>query len=194
MLDAALRVVDEHGFGAFSIEAVAREARLAKTVVYASFDGQQDLLRALVDRELDHAFADIVAAIPRPPYDDPGEVLRRALMGVLEAARERPETWRLFVLPADGMPPAARANVERNHSRLLLQLEPLVAWGMDRLDLGELDAELATHTLVAGAEQAIRMTLTDPEHFTPERIVEFVSALLAAYVDAREGTPRTKVR
>ncbi|MCW3014486.1 MAG: hypothetical protein JWO02_1578 [Solirubrobacterales bacterium] len=186
LLDAALKIVDSQGFGAFSIEAVAREAGLAKTVVYASFDNPQELLRALVDRELDRAVADLAAAIPRPPYEDPASVLQQALLQVLRSARLRPATWRIFVLPADGMPPAARANVEHHHARFLLQIEPLVFWGLERMGLRHLDAELTTSILIAGAEHGIRLALTDPQHFSDERLITFATELVATFVAPRQ--------
>lgn len=189
LLDAALEIVDEHGFGAFSIEAVARHADLAKTVVYASFDNPDALLRAMVDRELERAVADLAAAIPRPPYVDPAAVLQVALTEVLKAARRRPATWRIFVLPADGMPPAARAAVDRHHQQFLLQIEPLVTWGLAYLDLDHLDAELTTAIMIAGAEQGIRLALTDPEHYDDERLIGFATALVQSFIVPRQVQP-----
>lgn len=186
LLDAALSIVDTQGFGAFSIEAVAREVNLAKTVVYASFDNPQDLLLALVDRELDRAVSDLAAAIPRPPYDDPATVLQQALLEVLRSARRRPATWRIFVLPADGMPPVARQNVEHHHDRFLAQIEPLVSWGLERLGLRHLDAELTTDILIAAAEHGIRLALTDPERYTDERLIAFATDVVAGFVAPRQ--------
>lgn len=187
LLDAALDIVDTQGFGAFSIEAVAREADLAKTVVYASFENPDGLLRALVDRELERSVADLAAAIPRPPYEDPASVLQEALLEVLNAARRRPATWRIFVLPADGMPPAARANVERHHQQFLLQIEPLVGWGLEYLKLEHLDAELTTAVLIAAAEQGIRLALTDPVHFSDKRLITFATELVTSFVVPRQS-------
>lgn len=187
LLDAALEIVDAHGFGAFSIEAVARAADLAKTVVYASFDNPDALLRAMVDRELERAMDDLATAIPRPPYEDPAAVLQAALTEVLRCARRRPATWRIFVLPADGMPPAARQNVERRQQQFLLQIEPLVSWGLAYLRLDHLDAELTTAVLIAGAEQGIRLALTDPERFGDERLIGFATELVTSFIVPRQG-------
>ncbi len=187
LLDAALVIVDAQGFGAFSIEAVAREAELAKTVVYASFDSPHDLLRALVDRELDRAVEDLAAAIPRPPYEDPATVLQQALLEVLRSARRRPATWRIFVLPADGMPPAAREAVDHHHARFLRQIEPLVFWGLERLGSPQLDAELTTNILIAACEQGIRLALTDPERFTDERLMAFAGELVTTFLKPRQS-------
>jgi AcrR family transcriptional regulator len=181
LLDAALRRVDVGGFDGFSIEAVAREADLTKSVLYATFGTREELLRALVDRELERAFRDIAAAIPKPPHTDPGEVLRQALVNILRAVQDHPETWRLFVLPVDGMPLVARANVARHRHRLLERVEPLIAWGLLRLAADEVDPEIMTQVTIACFEQAIRMALTDPDRFTPERLVRFADAFIATH-------------
>jgi AcrR family transcriptional regulator len=179
LLDAALRLVDAGGFDAFSIEAVAREADLTKSVVYATFGTREELLRALVDREIDRAVLDIAAAIPTPPYGDPDAMLRAGMASIIEGVRARPATWRLFVLPADGMPLAARENVTRHRRELLQNVQPPIAWGLRRLGLEHLDHEIMSHMLLACFEQAISMALTDPECFTAERLLSFAEDFLA---------------
>lgn len=184
LLDAALRLIDEHGLGAFSIEAVAREADLAKSVLYATFKTGENLLRALIDRELERALLDIAAAIPTAPYESPDEMLSSSLLSILHSVRARPQTWRLFVLPADGMPPAARENVARHRAQLHDQVRPLIEWGLDRLKASHVDAEVMTQMLIACFEQAARMTLTDPERFTPERLLVFLADFIATRREA----------
>ncbi len=181
LLDAALALVDARGLGAFSIEAVAREAELTKSVLYATFGTREELLRALLDRELERALLDIAAALPRPPHSSPAEMLLGSLASILESVRARPQTWRLFVLPADGMPPAARENVARHRDRLHGQIKPLIEWSLQRLDSEHVDAEVMTEMLIACFEQAARMTLTDPDRFAPKRLLEFIADFIATH-------------
>ncbi len=182
LLDSALRLVDAGGFDAFSIEAVARQANITKSVVYATFGTREDLLRALMDREIDRAVLDITAAIPKPPYGDPDSMLRAGLTRILKRVRAQPATWRLFVLPVDGMPLAARENVNLHRRRLLEGVQPPVLWGLQRLGVEHADHEIATHMVLACFEQAIRLTLTDPDRFTPERLIRFTEDLITARV------------
>jgi AcrR family transcriptional regulator len=179
LLDAALSLVDAHGLGAFSIEAVARQADLTKSVLYATFGSREELLGALLDRELARALRDIAAALPIPPYPNPGEMLRESLESILTAVRQRPQTWRLFVLPADGMPPAARENVARHRAVLLQQVRPPVEWSLSQLDAQHVDAEVMTEIMIACFEHAARMTLTDPQRFAPERLLAFAGDFAA---------------
>lgn len=94
--------------------------------------------------------------------------------------REHPETWRLILLPSEGTPPAVRDAVDANRAILVSQVEPIVAWGLNRLGAGHLDAELATSALVASGESAIRLTLTQPDRFPPRRFADFAADVAAA--------------
>ncbi len=183
LLDAALQVIDSGGFGAFTIEAVAREADLAKTVVYATFGNQEELLRSLIAREQQRAFWAITGVFPQPPYgDDPLDVLSRGLMAVLHVVHQHPETWRLILLPPEGAPPAIRASVDEHRAGLKTSIDPVVAWGLNQIGLGHLDPDLAAHMLIATGEEGIRLTLSDPERYTPERITEFAASLIATFL------------
>jgi AcrR family transcriptional regulator len=181
LLDAALRVLDSDGFGGLTVEGVAREAGLAKTVVYDTLGTREELLRALLVREQERALSALAAAMPEPPLpDDPRQVLTEALATLLTSVREHPETWRLILLPPEGTPPVVRRTVDRRRELLVRQIEPIVAWGLERLGAEDLDSELATHALVGSCEQAIRLTLTQPERYPPQRFADFGADLVAA--------------
>lgn len=177
-LDAALRVVDEQGVGGLTVEAVAREADVAKTVVYDSVGNQEEVLRALIDREQGRALDDIAAAMPELPFDEPEELLANGLNKLLHAVREHPATWRLILLPPEGTPPAMREEADRHREQLRGRLEPIIGWGLGQLGAGDLDPEIATHALLATIENAIRMTLSEPDRFPPERLERFARALV----------------
>ena len=181
MLDATLRLIGERGVAAVSMEAVAREAEIAKTVVYDAFGNQDGLLRALLEREQERVLGAIADAIPTVPLEgDPADILSGSIRKVLDAIRANPETWRLILLPADGAPPEMRERVNHHRDRLVTTIEPMAAWGIERLGLGHLDAELVAHMIIGTAEDAGRLTLTQPEKFPPERLAKFSTDLLRA--------------
>ncbi|MEX2194210.1 MAG: TetR/AcrR family transcriptional regulator [Thermoleophilaceae bacterium] len=189
LLDAALALITAHGYGGASMEAVAREADIAKTVVYDAFGNRHGLLKALLEREQDRVLSAIAEAMPTPPLSgDPGELLTAGFSGVLEAVRANPDTWRLILLPADGTPQGVRAEVNRHRARILRQLEPMVQWGAPRLGLGHLDHELAAEAILALVENAARLTLTQPRRYPPERIARFSADLLAGVAPGGPGT------
>ena len=194
LLDATLRLIAERGFAGVSMEAVAREAEIAKTVVYDAFGSQEELLKALFEREQERVLSAIAAAVPTLPLSgDPAEILAGAITTALEAVRRHPDTWRLILLPADGTPVPMRDEVNRHRERLVHQIEPMVAWGTEQLGLGHLDPELAAHAIIAGAEDAARLTLTHPRRFPPRRIASFAADLVTA-IGGRPVGPEVEPR
>jgi AcrR family transcriptional regulator len=180
LLDAALRILDADGFGGLTMEGLAREVDLAKTVVYDTFGSREKLLTALLAREQERALSAVAAAVPTPPLpDDPQQVLTEALTVLLEGVKEHPETWRLILLPPEGTPPAVRETVNHQRELLVRQVEPIVAWGLNRIEAAHLDSEIATHALFASCEHAIRLALTEPDRFPAERFAGFAADLLA---------------
>jgi AcrR family transcriptional regulator len=191
LLDAALRIIAADGFSGVSMEAVAREADIAKTVVYDAFGNKRELLGGLLEREQERVLSSIGAAMPALPLaGDPTQILANGLEAVLDAVHRHPETWRLILLPADGTPPSVRAEVERHREQLLRQMEPLVAWGAERLGFDHLDPELTAHLILGTAENAARLTLTQPRRFPPERLAGFAVDVLSAISPGAPGRRR----
>jgi AcrR family transcriptional regulator len=183
LIDAALSVILEHGYGGVSIEAVAREAGVTRPVVYDHFPNLPRLIHALVEREERYSLEQLDQVVPPLPderdHTDPGEVLAGAVRRFLDAVTERPATWRLILLPLEGTPALVREHVEINRARIVERIEAFVQWSIDRGQLpAELDAELAARAIRDLGEEAGRTVLTDPERFPPDRYERFVRSVL----------------
>jgi AcrR family transcriptional regulator len=184
LIDAALGVILEHGYGGVSIEAVARAAGVTRPVVYDHFPNLAQLLHALVEREERYSLEQLATVVPQIPTGDaashPGEVLAVAVGRFLEAVMRRPTTWRLILLPLEGTPALVREHVELNRARIVKQIEAFVQWSIDRGQLpNDLDVELAARAIRDLGEEAGRTVLTDPRRFGPERYERFVRSVLS---------------
>jgi len=178
VLDAALRLITEHGYGAVTMEAVAREANLAKPVVYNAYPGREALLSALLEREERRAFQTLAEAI-RPAGGDPAAALLAWLQGVAEAIAAAPSAWRLMLLPADGTPDVVRQRVERGRMIALEQTRLFTRSLLARRPaLDALDEELTAHALLAACEQAAKLMIADPRRYPPARLVQYAENLL----------------
>jgi AcrR family transcriptional regulator len=182
LLDAALDVIAEHGYGGVSMEAVARRAGVTKPVVYDLFANLGELLRALLEREEGRALAQLAEVMPSGlPSADPDELVVTGFVAFLGSVAASPTSWRLILMPAEGTPAVVREEVETNRSRIAARLEELLDWGLAARGAPTgLDLELAAQGLIAVAEQMARLVLTDPKRYTPERVAEFVRAVLGA--------------
>jgi AcrR family transcriptional regulator len=179
LIDAALSVILEQGYGGVSIEAIAREAGVTRPVVYDHFPNLGQLLHALVEREERYALEQLEEVVPADPGDrDPFEVLAAGVGRFLEAVRNRPATWRLILLPLEGTPSIVRDHVEVNRALMLERIERLVRWSIKRGQLPRnVDVELAGRAIRDLGEEAGRMVLTDPDRYTPERYERFVASV-----------------
>jgi AcrR family transcriptional regulator len=183
LIDAALTVILEHGYGGVSIEAIARAAGVTRPVVYDHFPNLPRLLHALVEREERYSLEQLDDVVPQLPTngasDDPGEVLVSAVRRFLDAVMDRPATWRLILLPLEGTPALVREHVEVNRARILGRIETFVRSSIDGGQLPDgLDVELAARAIRDLGEEAGRTVLTDPLRYPPDRYESFVRSVL----------------
>jgi AcrR family transcriptional regulator len=182
VLDAAMRLITQDGYAAASMEAIARQAKLAKPRIYAAYPDRGLLLTALLEREQKRMIEALADAMPQfDPEVGIDGILVAALTNLLEAVTDDPEPWRLLMAPADEAPPLVRAHVEAGRSFALGRLRAVLEWGLKaRPGLEGLDVELAAYTLLAAGEQAVKLVLADRDTFTPDRYERFARSILAA--------------
>jgi AcrR family transcriptional regulator len=180
VLDAARRLLGEGGRRALSIEGVASEAGVSKTVVYNAFDDLDQLMLALVEREERLALAGLAEAAPDlTGNEDPVETLLAWADALARTVAAEPERWRLMLFPPPGTPAAILKRIQRGRDlvvdQLVSALESLAPAGEDW------DIELAARSIAAAAEEQARLMAREPDDYPPERIVGFVEALLRAF-------------
>jgi len=180
LLDVLTAIVLDDGYGAASIDGIARQAGIARTVVYAHFGNLEGMQRALIERTEHRALQTIRQIVPDTPVsEDPDAVLAEALHALLVRVRDDPSTWRLALLPADGAPAELRAAIGRAKGAVAKLLEPVIAWGIEaRGGPTGLDPELMTRMIITLAEDCMRLVVEDPERFSPDRIGGFAATLL----------------
>jgi AcrR family transcriptional regulator len=187
LVDAALHVIVEQGYEGVSIEAIARAAGVTRPVIYDHFPNLGKLLRALIEREENYALAQLAEVFPEAPQEDePAELFAAGVRRFLDAVANRPDTWRIILLPLEGTPTIVRDHVEANRAELLQRLEQLVKWAMERSGTSlELDVEIFARAILRLSEEAGRMVLIDPERFSPERYEHFVRTVMDRIWSAR---------
>lgn len=177
ILDITHAIVDAEGFHAATLNRIAAEAGVTRTVIYQQFGDLAGVFVALVDREAERAgtaFATAIAENPEPGEDE--GAFEHAFAGVLRAADAHPATWRLFLFPPQGAPPElharlaeAQAFVREYFKNVLLSINP---------DLP--DPDYTARILNAAGDELLRLRLTDPEAATHERLLAHARRLTPA--------------
>jgi len=133
LLDAALRIIIRDGYGAVSIETIAREVDVSRPVIYGVFNGLGELLGCLLDRQERRALRQLAAAIPGPPGDqDPGEFVVVVVRSMVEVVASDPDTWHPILLPPDGTPKVVRERIDHDRELVRREFEGLLAWALSR--------------------------------------------------------------
>ncbi len=178
LLDVARAIVGEAGFHAVSIEAVARRAGITRPVVYGHFNDLRGLLEAMLARETARARAQLARILPPPTWrGSTREMLLGALHGYLEAVSGDPVTWRLVLMPQEGAPEMLREQIGKGRDAVLAVLADLVRPGLSP-GRETPDPVLTARTLSTLADEAARLTLTDPDRYPIERLMDHARWLI----------------
>jgi AcrR family transcriptional regulator len=177
LIDITHAIVDAESFHAATVNRIAAEAGVTRTVLYQQFGDLGGLFIALVDREAARAgaqFAEAIAASGEPSEEE--GAFGHAFAGVLRAADANPATWRLFLFPPQGAPPElherlaqAQSAVRRYFSSVLLRINPEIP-----------DPEYTARILNAAGDELLRLRLSDPDAATHERLLAHVRRLTPA--------------
>jgi AcrR family transcriptional regulator len=177
LLDATLAVISRDGYGAVSIEAIAKQAGVTRPVVYGIFDGLDPLLLALLDRQEERALTQLLQALPQGlPGGDPSDIeraLEESVRRLVEMVRNDPETWRLILTPPEHTPDAVRRRIDRDRETARTRIESLLD-ASGRIS----DPELTAHVLIGMAEYFGRVLVEDPESLDADRLGALVSSLI----------------
>lgn len=183
VLDAALDLVGAGGFASVTMEAVARRAALAKTVVYNAYPNRAELLSALLEREFSRAMATFADALPASGTadGDPLEASLRWVEAIATAIQRDPTTWRLILFPPDEPPTVLKASIQAGREIVLDHLRVMLTdLAAVRPRIARFDPDFLPLALLAICEEGSRQLIAAPADYDPARVVAFARDLLTA--------------
>ncbi|WP_372448237.1 TetR/AcrR family transcriptional regulator [[Mycobacterium] fortunisiensis] len=173
LLDVARDIVAADGYVALTIERVAAQSNVTRTVVYQQFTDLGGLTTALLDRESAIAFAGMGSVAELADVDQMG----RGILAYLHAA---PVSWRIILQPPEGAPSQVRDRIAlgRGYAR--------------RVAGRHLSADPDGPTvrmLLAAIEELARLHLEDPGAHPDEEVLTHLRSLVGwATTFTREQT------
>jgi AcrR family transcriptional regulator len=180
LLDTALEIIAADGYSAVSIEAIARALDVTRPVIYNQFDGLEDLLRTLLDRQERRALAQLAAALDAPtPGEDLADYLDRSIHAFARLVTADPPTWRLIFLAFAGTPAIVRERVDRDRELVRRQIRSFVDDALAHRPVPGVDADVVSHLVVAAGEYVGRMLLDQPDAVSLDALVTTVRGLIA---------------
>jgi AcrR family transcriptional regulator len=154
LLRSAQELIEEGGYGAASVIAIADRAGLAAGTLYRHFSSKEDLFvevfRSVCDRELRAMRA---AAAATPAGASPVDRLVTVLATFARRALGRPRlAWALIAEPVDPRVDAERLAYRERYSALAAQA---LRAGIDAGELPAQNVELTAAALVGGCGEAL---------------------------------------
>jgi AcrR family transcriptional regulator len=179
LLDTARDIAITDGFPAVTIERVAAQADVSRTLIYQQFGDLAGLITALLDRESMIAMAGM-QSVDRPLTGQENHLAQigRDILGHLHAA---PTSWRLILSPHAGAFPELRGRIElgRAYARSVAARHIAHTVG-HRID----PDSITMRTLLAAMEELGRLHLDDPEHYPDTLVLQHFRSLAAWATDS----------
>jgi AcrR family transcriptional regulator len=191
LLDVALNVVVAEGFHAATIDRVAREAGVTRTLLYSQFGGLAGMVSALVDRETELAMQGLAQALaPMPDEMDLVDVSEALLRAMVHAVGLAPRSWQILLNPPEGGPPELHERIAAGRALAQQHVQALLT---GRLPAELADPELTAHLHHLAGEELVRLHLRDPEAFPLPRLVRQVRQIAAGTLAGRQA-PKESAR
>lgn len=188
LLDVALDVVVTEGFYAATIDRVARDAGVTRTLIYSQFGDLPGLVSALVDRETGRAMEGLIEALAPMPADldfvEIGESLLHAMVGAVQRA---PRSWAILLNPPEGGPPELHERIAAGRALARVHVQQLLT---ERLPAEVADPELAAHLHQLLGEELVRLHVRDPERYPLDRMVRQIRTSAAGTLAAHTRKAR----
>jgi AcrR family transcriptional regulator len=186
ILAAAKRMFLERGFGAVSMDAIAREAGVSKATVYAHFSGKEELFGAVIGRECERYFAEFSAGEldPRQVHASLTTLGRRFLELLLSP--DAIALHRLIVGEVSRFPELGEvfwhAGPERNHAQIEAFLTAAAAAGS--LDIADPRLAAEQFTGLVRGETQLRYLLRLENKADQPTLTTIVAAAVDTFLRA----------
>jgi len=177
LLEAAIRIVAEKGYGKTTVADLTREAGISRTTFYAMFEDKEGCFLAAYDSLTDGLVRRVTVAYEAEErWPDRA---RAGLAALLEALAEEPEIARLALVDVGAAGPAA----QRRYRAALQRLTPLFEEGRDFAPGGRgLPANTSRMAIGAVSGLIVDELAEGREGYLPSLLSDLLFATLVPYI------------
>jgi AcrR family transcriptional regulator len=187
LLRAAQELIEEGGYGAASVLAIAERAGVASGTLYRHWPSKGELFAELFRVVCDREVAAMEDAAREATERSRVQAVQAVLLTFAERALRNPRlAWALIAEPVDPLVDAERIAYRREYARRLVdRLREAIAAG----EIPAQDVELTAAALVGGVGEALVGPLSPLAGTAPPagEIIEALRAFVARAVGARSG-------
>ncbi|MGE0787367.1 MAG: TetR/AcrR family transcriptional regulator [Sandaracinaceae bacterium] len=182
LIDAAIKLFSERGYGATSLKAIAEAAEISHGVIPFHFGSKEGLLLAVVESLFERFTDAVIAPLAEHERDYGSRDLEALMHAMLRFQTEHPEVGRLFqvlMFEAIGPTPELRPHFESFHERLFALGRGWVREGVARGALRQdLDVDAAVQGVLSffTGLRTYRLLLDDrvDPHRVHEQMLSFI--------------------
>lgn len=181
VLDAALRLFVQRGYGGTSMEAIAEAAGVTKPVVYACYPSKEELFRALLDREERRLSESLTAALPREPdFRDVERLIGDTFVAFLLTASDAPDSWRVVLYSGRLGESELAERVRRAREAVTARMTQLIEAYLTLLgtEAPGRKAPVLAELLVSLSEATGRVLLDSEDEWEPEELGRLVARVM----------------
>jgi len=178
ILSAALRLFAEKGFHSVSMQEIAAAAEFATGTLYNFFPSKEELFFELLLAAGEESLSMVL-----PALEDPGDERDRLSLFIrlhARIAREQGAALRLYLLESRGrcLPgPRVEAKKKEIDARIITPLSNVIADGVRKGHLNDVDPVVAAKCLSAALEALILAAVADPQTVDVEADLKKIEAV-----------------
>ncbi|MEK6788117.1 MAG: TetR/AcrR family transcriptional regulator [Pseudomonadota bacterium] len=172
ILGVALQVAVSEGFYLVTMDRLAHETGVTRTLIYQLFGNLPGVLVALMDREFNKGIASFLQSASRYQVGDQEQFVA-VMSDLIVSVDAEPAIWRLFLMPPEGAPPELHERLKQSRElvRQFLEQSLLIAKDAGKLELTQIDVDLVVRTMQVVGEELLRLHLHDPVAYHKERLL-----------------------
>ena len=183
ILDAAFDKFKQYGFLKTTVDEIARQAQVGKGTIYFYFKSKEEILLALVDREMTNGFTEIGLAMVEEPTI-PGK-LKRLLQGSFDYFHKNEVVSKVMAMDQGFVLSVITQKNKEFQDISVSWIKTILEQGRNEGVFREVDLDKVAYTIDSLIRSFHYLNYLNLENYKPEELLESVFDLLSKGLESR---------